>query len=352
MTWVNVKNVNRVTAKGRVYYYHRPTGQRIHADPGDAEAFAAAVTALEGKAPVPQAPKPGTLGGLIALYKAAPEFATVLSDSTRISYNRAFDAIAGADEMELGKIDQPWLLELRDEINTASGRWLANNTMRVLSVVFGWGIPRGILKVNPAKGIPKIKRRKGLAVANKSWLPDEVELLIRTALAKGHVGLAKAVAVAYYAALRKTDCVGLPAIARQKFDIVVEQSKTGTALPILQARRLRVVLDTPDTPAPDDVETPTLVRRRDGRPYTVDGLDSLFDRLKRDLAKAGKIRKGLTFHGLRKSLGKRAADLGFSTLDIMGALGQTNPASALPYVIEASREKGARRVFKALEKKR
>jgi integrase len=38
------------------------------------------------------------------------------------------------------------------------------------------------------------------------------------------------------------------------------------------------------------------------------------------------IRKGLTFHGLRKSLGKRAADAGFSENDIAAALGQANPA--------------------------
>ena len=36
-------------------------------------------------------------------------------------------------------------------------------------------------------------------------------------------------------------------------------------------------------------------------------LDSLFDRLKRELVKAGTIRAGLTFHGLRKSLSKKAA---------------------------------------------
>lgn len=49
-----------------------------------------------------------------------------------------------------------------------------------------------------------------------------------------------------------------------------------------------------------------------GQPYTEDGLDSSFDRIKRELVKAGTIRADLTFHGLRKSLGKAAADAGFS----------------------------------------
>jgi len=51
-------------------------------------------------------------------------------------------------------------------------------------------------------------------------------------------------------------------------------------------------------------------------------------------------------------LGKRAADMGMSENDIAGALGQTNPASSRPYTIEAARTQGARRVFKALAKKR
>lgn len=93
-------------------------------------------------------------------------------------------------------------------------------------------------------------------------------------------------------------------------------------------------------------------QNRLGKSYTEDGLDSTFDQVKRALVKAGAIRQGLTFHGLRKSLGKAAADAGFSEDDIAGALGQSNPASARPYTIEASRRKGADRVFKALSKRK
>ena len=33
MTSIRIRGINRVTAKGRVYYYHRATGKRIRADP-------------------------------------------------------------------------------------------------------------------------------------------------------------------------------------------------------------------------------------------------------------------------------------------------------------------------------
>jgi integrase len=96
----------------------------------------------------------------------------------------------------------------------------------------------------------------------------------------------------------------------------------------------------------------TSVRELMGKPYTRDGLDSVFEKLKGTLVKEGLIRKGLTFHGLRKSLGKRAADAGFSENDIAAALGQANPASARPYTLEASRSQGAKRVIRALDRKK
>jgi hypothetical protein len=95
----------------------------------------------------------------------------------------------------------------------------------------------------------------------------------------------------------------------------------------------------------------TLVRNLDGEPYTRDGFDTMWDKLKRKLAKEGKIRPGLTFHGLRKSLGRDAAALGFSENDIAGALGQKNPASARPYTVEHQQRDAAKRVIEALEQK-
>jgi integrase len=103
---------------------------------------------------------------------------------------------------------------------------------------------------------------------------------------------------------------------------------------------------------PDKRPGEYLVVSQLGKPYTRDGLDSVFDQLKRDLVTAKAIRPSLTFHGLRKSLGKRAADAGFSELDIATALGDSHPASSRPYTVEAARKSGARRVIQALDKKR
>ncbi|MBU8875747.1 site-specific integrase [Reyranella sp. MMS21-HV4-11] len=136
-------------------------------------------------------------------------------------------------------------------------------------------------------------------------------------------------------------------------------NKNGRELSILEAKRLTAILNEPDEmqmgrAAQRDGRKvgDRLVLNRLGQPYTKDGLDSSLDRIRRQLVKDGKTRPGLTFHSLRKSLGKAAADAGFRENDIACALGQANPASVRIYTQEAARSQGAWRVFKTLSKRK
>ncbi|MFI4998499.1 MAG: tyrosine recombinase XerC [Reyranellales bacterium] len=360
MTFIRIYGINTVRARsGAVYRYHRATGKRVVADPNRApEAFLAELKSLEVEVMVAKAVQPaakaGSLGALFALYKGAPEFLQ-LKPASKKGYQRAIDVLKSQHDKPLAQIAQPYILEMRDEVFAAGrGRWLANMVVKTLSVVLGWGLPRGHVATNVAKGVPKIRRSTSAGVANKAWQASEVEAILRAT----ESGLKKAIALAYYAGLRKADVVALPRSARRKVGKSSSEidmsiiSKNGRELTIFEAKRLQSVLDEPDPAPKKRTLAPTLVVNRWGKPYTADGLDTVFDRAKRQLAKAGTIRTGLTFHGLRKSLGKRAADMGLSENDIAGALGQTNPASSRPYTIEAARTQGARRVFKALAKKR
>ena len=199
--------------------------------------------------------------------------------------------------------------------------------------------------------MPKIRRPKKLGVANKAWRPEEVDAFFKATheLQGGGSGLRKAVALAYYGGLRKEDVVRVPKTARVNGSIDLDMiNKSGKELSIFEAKRLTAILNEPDKIQMGRAAQRNgrkvgdkLVLNRLGQPYTKDGLDSSFDRIKRQLVKEGKIRPGLTFHGLRKSLGKAAADAGFSENDIAGALGQANPASARVYTQEAARNQGA-----------
>lgn len=341
MTSIRVRGVNRVTAKGRVYYYHRASGKRIKADPNNAAAFAAEVSALEAARPLQPDEKPGTLGALFSAYKQSANYLELRPD-TKKSYLRGFDALKAIDSMPVVGLTQAGVLGIQERIYRKRGRWLANMAVTVLSITLGWGLPRGIVESNAAAGVPKIRRKTG-QVANKAWTAREVDTILKRATG----GLRKAIALAYYGGLRKKDCVETLKTARARGQIDMVQSKTGHDLTVFEARRLRTILD-----AKDAKPGSTIVVNERGKPYTRDGLDSVFDKLKRALVEEGLIRKGLTFHGLRKSLGKRAADLGMSENDIAAALGQRNPASARVYTIEAQQKAGARRVIRALDKNR
>ena len=343
MTWVKLSGIKRTTVKGRTYFYHRATGEPITIDPTvDPAGFAATKKRLDdlaaAKAPVAPPLKDGSLGALRTAYKRSPEFLTLSPDSQK-AYNRSFDALKSLDDMAIVDIDQPFILATRDKIFAKRGRWLANHTVSVLSVVLGWGVPRGYGASNPAQGVPKIRRSRKKGKANPAWTWAEAD----AALKKATGGLRKAIALAYFGGLRKKDVVEIANDARAADAIRHEQSKNGIETTIFEDKRLTDILEERDT-----AKGRTIVRRQDGAPYTRDGLDSLFQRLKGDLVEEKKIRPGLTFHGLRTSLAKRAADLGFSDNDIAAALGQANTASVRPYTIEASRARAAKRVFSKL----
>ena len=338
-----VSGARRVISKGKPYYYHRATGERIKADPADHAAFKAEVERLNATVAAPEQPKPTrSVGGLIQAYKGSPEW-EILAADTHKAYNRVFDAIIDLDTEPARNLNQARILKIRDSIYQTNGRWLANQTVAVMSVVLGWSVPRGLVTTNAAKGVPKIRRSRSAGVANKAWYGAEVRVLLdRT---KG--GLRKAVALAYYGGLRKKDCVEVAAAERTGSGwLELVSSKPGRMISIFEAKRLTQILD-----EKDGTEGDTLVRNLKGEAYTRDGLDTLFHRLKKELVEEGLIRPGLTFHGLRKSLGKDAADMAMGENAIAGALGQANPASARPYTVEHAQREASRKVIRALERR-
>ena len=82
----------------------------------------------------------------------------------------------------------------------------------VLSVVLGWGVPRGLTDSNAAAGVPKIRRPRSTPVANRAWTVSEIDAALEAATG----GLRKAIALAYYAGLRKKDVVELRLTSRAR----------------------------------------------------------------------------------------------------------------------------------------
>jgi integrase len=88
----------------------------------------------------------------------------------------------------------------------------------------------------------------------------------------------------------------------------------------------------------------TIINTEFGRPFTVDG----FSGFMRDAMRAAGLSLDCEPHRLRKTLGRRLADVGVSAHDIMAALGHKTLAEAERYTREADRRRGGQRAVTRL----
>jgi len=346
---IRVSGVKRVKAKGRVYYYHRKSGQRIEADPGTAE-FAAEVARLDlahqdGKTDA----IPGTWGWLVERYRAGPEWRDGLADRTKKDYQAVLDYLAdpkgdggrGMRDVMLDSITPPDLIKMRDKAHERRGRRMADYCIAVISLVWNWGHPRGHVPAsNPADGIPKLKRPRGARVVNRPWADNEVAAMLTAAPPQ----IAAAVALAAYTGLREGDVLKLPKSARREGCIVWRTSKTDAEVWIPEHRDLTPILDA--LPPADAVQLITNTR---GRPWTESGFRASFFKLVRKLKDAGKVGEGLTFHGLRHTVATNLADAGADTRTIMAMTTHKTEAQVARYTDRADRKRLAGNAVRLLE---
>lgn len=336
---VRLPGVKRVRAKGRLYHYHRPTGKRIKVDPADIAAFAAEVARLNDEAIVRAQPRPGTLGALIVAYRRSPEF-TGLAERTRKDYQRVFDWLQPIDGLPLSALSSSSMLELRDRAFNTHGRRFANYVLQVMSLLATWAKPRNIMANNPAADTPHIRRPKGTPRANRPWTALERAAVLEHAPPELLVGIG----LGMFAGYREGDAVRFAWTGYDGSAIQMRQSKTGGIVWMPAHTRLRAILNA----APR--KSPVAMVGQRGRPYTVNGFRARFFSLIRRLYKDGKVGKGLTFHGLRHTVGDLIAEAGGSSHDIAAVLGHATISQAEHYSRGADRKKRARSAMRRLER--
>lgn len=334
---VRVAGVKRVRApNGRVYHYHRATGARLP-DPS-APDFLAKVEALNARRPTPLA---GTLGAIIERYRASPEWAN-LAPATHREYNRVFDWLKPIERMPLVQIDETFLYQLRDEAMAAHKRGFANGLLKVVQLLWNWGQRRRLCSgTNPAIAVERIKRPRNAPVKNRPWRPEELDVV----LAEASPPIRVAVAIAAYAGLRESDVVAITWASYDGHSIATRQQKTGNPVWVPAHYRLCEILDA--TPR----VSPLVVIGEKGKPYTKDTLRNLFFRLIGRLAAAGKIGPGLSFHGLRHTLGTQLAEAGCDAQTIASILGQRDTRMAEHYSRTANRKGNASAAIARLEQR-
>ena len=338
---IRMTGIKRVRAKGRSYYYHRKTRTRLPGEPRSPE-FMAALEGAERSACVEPEAAPGTLGALIRDYRTAPEF-TGLAPRTRGDYHKVFDYLQGGDATPIPAIDGASIYALRDKAHRQRGRRFGNYVVQVLRLLFKWGRRRGKVESNPAADVELIKRPRGAPAVNRPWTDAEIAAVLDAAAAELRV----AIALGAYLGLREADMLAVTWRAYDGSAFEIRQAKTGAGLWLPAHRDLRAVLDA----APSKGKSTQIVVGQKGRPLTQSGFQTRFFGLIKKLRDAGTIGAGLSFHGLRHTVGKKLAESGCDTRTIAAVLGHATTTMAEHYSRHADRKNLARLAMKRVERR-
>ena len=278
-----------------------------------------------------------SLRELVELYFAAPEFLD-LRESTKFDYTRVIRwLLAQAGDVPARIIETRHIYALRVLAFAARKRRFANYVVQVIRLLLRWGRERNHVDTNVAEGVKCLKRPPGPR-ANRPWSDAERKAVLDAA----PIELRSVIALGMFAGLRESDACSLPSSAYngehirviaaknqeeliirvhyQLREILVEAARERTAKACRRSKRRSNATD-PDT---------LLVTSR-GRTWTPSGFRASFFKLIRALEVKGLVDTGLTFHGLRHTLGKLVMEAGGSKEDIGLILGDRSLAMATFY---------------------
>jgi integrase len=348
MPKINIRGVKSYRSKGRIYHYHRATKVRIDIDLNAfPEQFLARVSELDrmaaGLAP-PQLTETRveTLGGLFDAWRQSEEWKS-LKPQTRRTYERVIGpeigALAAVRARPLIEFTSPFVVGLRDAVAKRRKRWMANYSVKVLRLAFGWARLHGWCTENPAQGVPLIDRPGDAPERNRPWSPLEFSVVCDHASSQ----LRRALFLAHYAGMRIGDVVTVEWSCWDGEYLRFRQSKTSQLVHVKAPRPLREEL------AGAARVGARIVTNEAGQPYTRDGLQTILWRLVRRLADEGAVAPGLCFHGLRHALGSALYDLGLDREARKAALGHTSDAASIVYERGGNRRAASDRAFAALD---
>ncbi len=315
MALIRLKGVHVVRVRLRSgvqeYHYAWRGGPRLQGAPGSQQYLSAYHIAHQGRT----RPQTGTVRGLVAQFKASPEF-TGLDTHTARAYRRYLDLIIGEfgdlpmralDDREVRRDFIAW----RDTM--AATPRTADYAMGTLKRLLAWAEERVLITENHAEPIKRLHRSNR---SDSIWTDQDFAALAQTASAE----LSWAVELASFTALRQSDLIRLPWSSYDGSSFVARTSKTGTDVLIPATPACRELMARIPKRSPM-----VLTTERGHRPWTADGLRS-------SLAKAcARAKVHRTFHDLRRTAATRllaygditdaqlAMMLGWSTADL-GAL--------------------------------
>jgi integrase len=221
----------------------------------------------------------------------------------------------------LSRFDPPLVVGIRDKA-AERGRRFGNYVKAVLSVIFGFGVERGLMATNPATSVRNIRKPRNQPDANRPWADAERHV----ALDDGPAQMKPALALMMFTGLGPGDALKLPRTFYKDGAIATRRSKTGEPVYWPAPKPLRDVLDS--APKHDAI---TLCANSDGKPWTESGFRASWRTYRTKLRKAGLVGPGLTLYGLRHTVAVILRECGYDERTIADALGQKTIEMARHY---------------------
>lgn len=320
MTIVRLKHVHSFRDRhGRQRAYLRIPGMKATAlpgAPGSPEFMAAYNAAVAVATPKGGGQKtiPGSLDALAISYYASNAF-TGLGESTQAAYRRIVEELRRGYgtrpviRMEPRHIEM--LMAQKSEHPTA-----ANHRLRLLRALMAHAVKIRMIPTDPCRDIRKIPHKTD---GFHTWTEDEIAIFEAKYPSGSRERLAFALLL--YTGQRRSDVVRM---GRQHLRTIVLKGQTTEAMEVVQQKTgKRLLLPIHPALAAEINQTPrdrlTFLLTEAGAPFSPRGFYNLFA----DWARNAGLPPGRSPHGLRKAAGRRLAEAGATTHQIMSVLGVT-----------------------------
>ena len=325
--FVKLKHVRSFHRKGRRYWYHRITKERL---PDEVNARVQRVLAINAGLEKDSGSRPltGTFAAVIAHYKDSAEYSQKRPQTLR-SYNNYLDKLQiGFHDVPLQTVDRAWLYELRNSFKETPRT--ANGYIQMMSILIEHArnyMPEAWPRhgANPAHKFKKLKTGHYVA-----W-PDE---WINTFRLDAPERMRWSFELAYYTGQRNGDVLQMQWHHIKGNRIEVAQEKTEERLQIPIHPNLQKVLEEIPRTLQNGITPMNIIYTERGNAYTQDGWRTLWDRSKKKIG----LPKELVFHGLRRNATARLAAAGCSNSQIKAITGHKTDKMVDEYSKEARRK--------------
>ena len=274
------------------------------------------------------APLKTSLQEIFKAYESGYHF-NQLKASTQADYREIYkftSRFKGAGGIDLASLTTASISRLRDKIATESTADRANRVLKLLSVLYAWGVEDGKLERNPVKDVRRLKKPRGTKDLHKPWTEEEKRAVIRSAplhiLAPILLMMCTGLAPADTLRLRKSRVVD--------GRLTKYREKTGgyTTFKIPE-QILKIILSIKGN------ETGYVFVNSFGQPWTDDGFRSSWHDFREKLRGEG-FATNATLYGLRHTVATALKDAGQSDEEISIALGQRGTGATKIYTKRAT----------------